>query len=308
MTIKRYSTLTFSGTQAVLARPYILKNFPQENSTDCEIFLHIPKCGGTTLHFIMLSGALLRGKSCIRNVITGIDQPVFIRSGWVGAWNAAWEKQLQPQTTPAYYSGHYPFGVHDNITKTCRYITLLRDPVSREISSFNHHYQKGFHNGDISLFERMFDDKEFLDNPQVRMLAGVNSMTGECDEKTYQCAVNNLSKCFSLVGTVEKSGEFIQAMLAMNGWPATVYVRTQITKIKAIESISSQLIEKLYAYHKYDKRLYELVEEKWEGWKQVNVMGESKLDPDDQVIYLPPDIHKSRRPQLITASELRQIL
>ena len=308
MTIKRHSTLTFSGNQAVLARPYLLKDWQQENNADCEIFLHIPKCGGTTLHFIMLSGALLRGKSCIRHVITDIDQPVFICSGWVGAWNAAWKEKLQPPTNPAYYSGHYPFGVHENITKTCSYITLLRDPVSREISSFNHHYQKGFHNGDISLFERMIDDKEFLDNPQVRMLAGASSMTGECDERTYQCAVNNLSNYFSLVGIVEKSGEFIQAMLAMNGWPATVYVRAQITGIKAIESISLQLTEKLYTYHKYDKRLHELIEEKWEQWKKVNIIGESKLDPGDQVIYLPPDIHKSRRPWLITGSDLKQIL
>jgi hypothetical protein len=183
----------------------------------------------------------------------------------------------------------------------------LRDPVAREISSFNHHYQKGFLNGDESLLCRMVEQRVILDNPQVRMLSGPEGMVGPCTEETYHRAANNLSLYFSLVGIVERANEFIQAMLAMHGWPTVAYPRAQISAIKAIEEPSDEVRQMLSDFHALDRRLYAYAGDKWREWMAQNVEGQLQLDASDPVIYLPPDIHQTKQPRLIPASQLEYV-
>lgn len=304
MNVSRHAGLTFSGSKPVLAVPYRLDKAVEHPERDCEVFLHIPKCGGTTLHFIIACCAEFTGKQYTRYVIRDINPPVFIRNGWTGAWGEVLRSMQNPGGVPAYISGHFPFGIHSHINGSCQYITLLRDPVAREISSFNHHYQKGFLDGDASLLCQMVDRKAVLDNPQVRMLAGVGSMTGKCSEEIFQNALDNLGSHFSLVGVVEKSNEFLRALIALNGWPAIAYVRTQVSSVKAIKTASNELTEMLYEYHSFDRKLHELMTKKWEEWKNNCIQGEGHLNPTDPVICLPSGIHETKKPLLMRAEQL----
>ncbi|HED14291.1 MAG TPA: hypothetical protein ENI62_11680 [Gammaproteobacteria bacterium] len=307
MSTGRHAGLTFSGNEATLAVPYHIHGPVADIDKKCEIFLHIPKCGGTTLHFIMACCAEFTRKSYTRYVIRDVNPPVLMRDGWTGAWDEVFHAKITSENSPLYISGHFPFGVHANIDVPCHYITLVRDPVAREISNFNHHYQKGFLDGDASLLKQMVQERIIIDNPQTRMLAGVGAMTGVCSEETWGLAVENLASCFSIIGTVENSSEVIRGVLALNGWPAIAYVRAQISAVKAIKSVNSELSGMLYDYHSYDRRLHECATEKWNEWKSLYVQGERKLDPDEPVICLPPDIHERKQPILIKGSQLSML-
>lgn len=308
MTIKRHAGLTFSDNKTTLAIPYRLKQGSSPPGDSHQVFLHIPKCGGTTLHFIIACCANFSRRSYTRYVIRHINPPVFIRDGWTGAWDEVMGASIDDNSGPACFSGHFPYGVHEHIGADCRYVTLVRDPAAREVSSFNHHYQKGFLDGDASMLMKLVDQRAVLDNPQVRMLAGVEYMSGPCSEETYRRALDNMASHFSLVGTVERSTEFTRALLAISGWPAVAYVRTQVSAVKAIPGVDDALRKLLHEYHAYDARLHTQVTQDWETWKNTNIDGERELDPAEPVIYLPPDIHTSRQPRLLRAEQIQAAL
>src|SRR5216683_7885806 len=88
------------------------------------IFLHLPKCGGTTLNRIIeWEYNPLR--------IFSVD-PSFFR------WSYQKLKRLSPQRLSAFrvFKGHMPFGIHQRLTHPATYITVMRDPIDRAISEY----------------------------------------------------------------------------------------------------------------------------------------------------------------------------
>ena len=95
------------------------------------VFLHIPKTGGTTLTEIIERQIGVNHfydvKKDIRKAVKFID-----------------DKEIKC------IKGHMPFGIHKYIKKSCKYITMVRDPFDTAISSYyyilrkkNHHlYEK----------------------------------------------------------------------------------------------------------------------------------------------------------------------
>jgi hypothetical protein len=188
--------------------------------------------------------------------------------------------------------------------RTAHYVTLVRDPVAREVSSYNFHYQKGYIDGEKSLAQ-FVQEGIILDNPQVRMLAGKEAMSGECTEETYQAAINHLESRFTLAGTVEDADNFLRALITINGWPPVAYSRAQVTGIKAIKSVSQDLTDLLYEYNAFDRRLHHHVTVTWQEWKQRWIIGERQPSDNENIIRLPPDFHQTGRPELIKYGELQ---
>src|SRR5438067_1113873 len=94
------------------------------------IFLHLPKCAGTTLNrLIEREYPLLE--------IYSVD-PVFYRWSSAHLWSLP-KSRLQRFRV---FKGHMPFGLHHILPQPATYFTVVRDPIDRMISAF--HFMRGY--------------------------------------------------------------------------------------------------------------------------------------------------------------------
>ena len=255
--------VTFSGDHERLARPW--RPAAGLPAGDLVIFQHVPKSGGTTVDFVLAAAAERCGRGYRRFGVSRVfDPPVWMVPGWTGAWDTVAEHAGSRQPTPGFgiCSGHFPYGVHRLLDRPARYVTLVREPLAREISSYNYHHQNGVLADAESLAE-LLSHGRLLDNPQTRMLAGPAAMRGPCTEGTFQQAVANLAADFAVVGVTERAHEFLEAVLGLLGFPAVRYVHSRVTAIRRIESPDAQLADLVRRVHAWDVRLHDLCHERW---------------------------------------------
>lgn len=98
-----------------------------DENAPCVIFLHIPKAAGMTLRAILQQHY---GEDRVR-IITARESH---NHKTIARQLAHQETQGQP--FPSVITGHLEFGLHAHLPHACTYITLLRDPVDRKISSY----------------------------------------------------------------------------------------------------------------------------------------------------------------------------
>jgi len=258
--------VNFSGDQDFIALPWRMPTAPTDSTL--VIFQHLPKSGGTTIDHVLAAAARRCGRGYLRfGVGKGCDPPVWIAPGWTGAWGTV-EQHVQTRApTPAFTicSGHFPHGVHGVLDRPARYITLVRDPVAREISSYNYHYQNGVLDESESLGD-LLSQGRLLDNPQTRMLAGPAAMRGSCTEDTFNQAQTNLERDFAIVGVTEHAHDFLGAVLGLLAFPAVRYVHRRVTAIRRIESPDATLTHLLQQVHAWDLRLHRTCQERWQAF------------------------------------------
>lgn len=266
----------FTGNTEHLAQPWRLP--PDPAASGLVIFQHVPKSGGTTVDFILAAAAARRGRGYQRfSVGRFFAPPVWLVPGWTGSWNTVAEYAAQtataspPEADTAFTlcSGHFPFGIHHLLQRPARYVTLVRDPLAREISSYNFHYQRGFLDETQNL-EELLRQGVLLDNPQTRMLAGPEAMHGPCTEAIWQQALAHLEQDFALVGVTEQAHGFIGAVLGWLGFPAARYVHSQVTAIRRLEQPDSALATLLQQVHSWDVRLHALCRQRWQAWEAAH--------------------------------------
>jgi Sulfotransferase domain len=189
-----------------------------------------------------------------------------------------------------YVYGHMPVGMCRFSDSSCKYITLLREPVERTISHY-YHMQRvhpellqnlcancstiaGFANAlaAASVAETA------LDNMQTRMIAGdgfVSSITGNrlCDAglagcditpmgglswRMYVKAKRNILSKFSVIGVVEDIDSFMAAVSQVYGLlpPKTVH---NVNVAASRANLPAPVRRQLAAALKYDLRLYSYV-------------------------------------------------
>src|SRR5438132_5483132 len=95
------------------------------------IYLHLPKCGGTTL------SRIIEWEYPPMRIFS--DDPSFFR--WSFYKLCQWPRERLARMRV--FKGHMPFGLHRRLPQPATYITVLRDPVERVISEyyFAKHYR-----------------------------------------------------------------------------------------------------------------------------------------------------------------------
>ena len=240
---------------------------------DTLVFMHLPKTGGTSLRSALCAAyaseetALIYGSSGLDGAMSRAEfvaLPEEIRHG----------KRL--------VMGHFPFGVHRDIGRPSRYVTILRDPVERVISLYYHFRNiPGIRFGSkghrerlrmrltrVSLEDWVFSGRrQAMDNLMVRNISGRMGVPfGECSDEMLDQAIENLGQHFAALLVMEHLAEgtavlerVIERRLAP---PAYENVNP---KRPPAEEIDQGLRARIQELNHLDVRLYEMARGTLEG-------------------------------------------
>ena len=191
------------------------------------IFLHLPKCGGTTLNRIIeWEYPPLR--------IFSID-PSFFR--WSHRRVSRWPRERLAKMRV--FKGHMPFGLHERLPQPATYITFLREPVERVISEYYFALHYRLHPQHRRMQTLSLEDYALQTphhNLQTKLLAGRGNhpdfLAGDCDEETVALAKDNLARHFSFVGLTERFDEGLAVLKLIFGWNIAQYASFNVTRVR----------------------------------------------------------------------------
>ncbi len=217
------------------------------------IFIHLPKCAGTTLNRI------IEWEYDPMRVFS-IDPVLFLWSyKKLNRWPAKKLAKMQV------FKGHMPFGIHSRLPQPSTYITFLRDPVERVISAYYfarnyplHPKHKWISKLTLEEYVRVSPNH----NVQCKYISGRSFVgdfhAGDCDANTLETAKENLNRYFSLVGLTERFDEGLAILKAMFGWEISKYAKFNVTKSRqAKTSLPASTIEFIAERNQYDVALYD---------------------------------------------------
>jgi hypothetical protein len=296
----RHSELQFSDDKLTILPGAQFSKQPPQVGGNSGLFLHIPKSAGTTVIAILEAQMLEKKTQYDRSVIRGYHPPIAIIPGWQGAWSDIDERSERFNQADL-MSGHFPYGVHTLLNRDYHYFTVVREPVAREISTYNYLFQTGAIEKD-----EPFDSfaNRMVDNPQVRMIAGHTYMDGPCTQETYDVAVQNLEKHFRVYGPSEETDDVINVLIGLYGWMSVAYCSFNITKKKLVKEISDELKAELAQKHEWDLKLHQHVKTHWAKFKAEYGITNRKLSAEDPVLSINKDFSKTKEYSVVPYSSI----
>lgn len=235
------------------------------------IFLHIPKCGGTTLEKI-IRRQFRPGEIFYR-------PQSLIGEGWA---ELAELSLAQKGAFRLVYIRHAPFGMHQSFPQRFSYVTMLRDPWRRMVSDYYHaarnvdhsFYVLASNGATLEDFVDYRTDRQQLTNPITRLISGINAMPpfAPLPDHALDIACANLQNCFGVAGTVERFDESLLLMKKHFGWGNVHYLRQNIGRNKPNRTEAGDGVKAKFAEaNEMDCRLYAWVQERLE--QQIEVAG-----------------------------------
>ena len=217
------------------------------------IFVHLPKCGGTTLN------RLIEWEYPLGRVYS-ID-PSFFR------WSYRKLLRLRPArlSRVKVFQGHMPFGLHTILPQPATYITVLRDPIDRGISEYYYALSRVVH-PQHRMMKRLSLEQYIQMTPyanvQTKLLAGQDSgydfLAGDCTRETLELAKRNLSSHFSLVGLTERFDETLALAKILFGWRIQQYTHFNVTRGRPEkEKVPDEMRVVIAERYNFDIELYE---------------------------------------------------
>jgi hypothetical protein len=214
----------FTVQRQLLLKLYQLLGFnrPYRDTDVTVLFLHIPKCAGTTLT-----------EDVIMKIFPRRQRLLYYDGDTRSLLKLLQEMPARRRMRLRCIAGHFAFGVHQLLPGRARYITLLREPVDRVISHFyfvmrtrGHYLYEQVAGGSISLrdYVEKLGNIE-MDNGQTRILAGIGhgAKFGACTQAMLDVARENLQQHFAAVGISERFDDFLRLVQHRLGWSIPRY-------------------------------------------------------------------------------------
>jgi hypothetical protein len=232
----------------------------------CVIFLHMPKTGGKSL------SATLRYKYPSRTLfLESTSEPLEKIA------ELPWEERRRARAV----AGHLHYGVHRYIPQECEYITILREPVARVLSTYyfiagnpkhwchGHLARTGM---GLEEFVRTAPDPG-VDNEQTRFLSGrgagellARGMDGRLTAKPLaklgpddlETAKGNLDR-FRVVGLTEHFDESFILIRRALGWKLPMYTTRNVSTLRPSQSEppNPETIDLIRERNRLDLELYD---------------------------------------------------
>ena len=170
-------------------------------------FIHVPKTGGTSLAEVVRS--VYPPERCLFT---------YEREDHLD------ELRAEAQRAAVVF-GHFSFGLHDVLGFDARYVTLLREPVSRVTSFFRHQarhedseFGRDIANG-MTLRDLLRSEScEQVNNHMVRIISSEYDERQVNDRAALELAWRNLVAHFDYVGTTERMVESVDGIGRVLGW------------------------------------------------------------------------------------------
>lgn len=184
-------------------------------------FMHIPKCGGTTIDHIFSRYAFASKKIDFLRITKGDKKEVNILENI--------EKVINESSKPFYLSGHLNEDFFNNLNKPILKATIIRNPIDRIISRYKFFiYKKNLgHPEKYSLEKFLNENKQhYQDNMVVRMLSNNKNRLNEITENDYENAMNNILS-FDLVFDFSEWKLFTNILTSFFDFPTIFYKNYQ---------------------------------------------------------------------------------
>ena len=222
------------------------------------IFLHLPKTAGTTVN------RLIEWEYRLTEMYS-IDPVLF-------EWSAAHLRKLSPQRLKRIriFKGHMLYGLHKALPQPATYITVLRDPVDRVISSYYFMRSYKLHPLYWKLRRENWSLEDFVrnsprDNVQSKIVAGAD-YTPPCTREIVEQAKHNLRHHFTVVGLSERLEESLALMKLRFGWKLSSYSSFNVTRARPKKrDLPEATIDLIRQKNAFDIELYECAQEIFEN-------------------------------------------
>jgi Sulfotransferase family len=227
----------------------------------CLVFMHIPKTAGTTLY-----PSLQWNYPPHQTLHIDIPKNEMHRMESV---------PLDYRSSLRLLHGHFAFGIHKYVPRSCRYVTVLREPVARVVSAYKHVLKRTGHEYHERVIKDRIDLEEFIEtfwleeksNRQIRDLC--NEYDGPVDRELLEQAKRNLEG-FLVVGLTERFEETFALIRRALGLRLPFYVTRNVGF--PLEP-SERAIELIREREKFDLELYAFAEHLFD--KQVKSQSSS---------------------------------
>ncbi len=243
------------------------------------IFLHVPKTAGTTLTKIIL----YQYEEVETWYIYKPSRKAFLGGEW---WQLPIPERAKiaghqfSQLTKSHVNnlkiiwGHINYGTDKYVDGPFTYISMLRNPRSRIISSY--YYFKFFSQPEEYYCQLIRDNnlscKDFVtsdiinDNMATRQLSGIGNSVdyGLVKREHLEIAKKNIEQHFSVVGLTERFDESLMLFKQRLGWKIPFYQPRNVNKKRPKKETEPEVIRAIERTNELDLELYEYVKERFE--------------------------------------------
>jgi len=212
------------------------------------IFLHIPKTAGTTLNRI------IEWQYNPLSIFT-VD-PHRIRATVQRFRTLSEDRRRRLRVV----RGHLFYGIHEYLPQGATYITMLREPVARLLSSYFFILRRPLHPLHRKLKKEKLGVKGLIaltpnsQNLQCRFIAGIGK-TGVCDRSVLENAKEHLSRSFRVVGISERFEESLLLIATKFQWSLCYYEDRKVARNRSV--VEPDVVEAIRQHNSLDLELYD---------------------------------------------------
>ena len=224
----------------------------EDNILDSSIyFMHIPKCGGTTIDYIFVElSSILKNFEFYRHkykIINSIEK--------LQSFDSTKQK-------PKFISGHLNYDFCSNI-ENCFKCTIVREPTERIISDYKFFIHKNNKNPSEILFEDYIKNEisKYRDNLITRQFCGLYNKKKSIMIKDLDVAIRNINY-FDIINTFDNWDNFLSDILSKFKLPSILYSKYQQHNYSFNYKPNREAFELIDEYYKFDFELYKIISQK----------------------------------------------